>query len=76
MLFLWEILIANFLNGDKLLTLRGEEPQMKGSFSSHIFFAFFLARSLSASSETLHPAFTFWCWVSLLTGSSDMGQER
>lgn len=55
MLFLWAILIANFLNGDKLLTLRGEEPQMKGSFSSHVFFAFFLARSLSASSETLQP---------------------
>lgn len=55
MLFLWAILIANFLNGDKLWALRGEEPQVKGSFSSHVSFAFFLARSLSASSETPQP---------------------
>ena len=55
MLFLWAILIANALNGDKLLTLSGEESQVKGSFSSHVSFAFFLARSLSASSETPQP---------------------
>lgn len=70
--FLWAIFIPNFVNGDKFLILRGQESQVKSSFSFHVLFGFCSARG-SVCFLWDFLVFALWCWVSLLRGISDTG---